>query len=140
MKDSTEQQPLIAKELAKCRLAAPSIELRDRILLAARQAMITQEAEFPNILWTGPALRFAACIAIAVVLILTGTKAGNLISMQWQGPASSEWRNPEMDYLAEFTDNSISVRLAAMAAHSEKITLQDILNQRQIQELLSDSE
>jgi hypothetical protein len=141
MKDSNEQQPLIAKELGKYRLAAPSAELRDRILLAARQAMTTREAESEYVSWTGPALRFAACMAIAVVLILTGTMAGNFVSTQRQSPSPSERQILEMNYIAEFTDDPILFRLAATAFHSEKANLQNILiYQRQIQELLNGSD
>jgi hypothetical protein len=139
MKDSTEEP--IAKELGRYRLAAPSSELRARILLTARQAMTTQEEESTNVSCTGPAVRFAACIAIAVVLILTGTKTGNSVSTQRQSPPPSERQISEMNYLAEFTDYPISVRLAATASRPDKITLQNILNyHRQIQELLSSSD
>jgi hypothetical protein len=103
--------------------------------------MTIREAECLNVPWTGPALRFAACLAIAVILILTGTMAGNFVSTQSQSSAFSERQIQGINQLAEFTDDPMLVRLAAAAFLSEKANRQNILiYQEQIQELLNGSD
>ena len=140
MKNATERQPPIEKELGKYRMAAPSTELRDRILKAARQAMTTRDAGSGDIPWIKPALRFAACVTIAFVLVLTGTVAGNYVGKQQQ-PLPFDRQIPEMDYLAQFMENPILFKISRTVSQSEKFTIQNIVNaRREIQRLLSSSD
>jgi hypothetical protein len=130
MKESAEQDRLVVEELGKYRLASPSPDLRDRILRAARQAMTTKDSEFDEIPGTGPVLRFAACVAIAIILIFAGNRVGHVDAAQWQHlPAPLDRRVPETDALAESANCSILAKLAAAeAVRPDEITLQNFLN------------
>jgi len=85
MSNSTGQDPRIAEELAKHRLAPPSLDLQERVLRAARQAMETREPESDDVSWRLPVFRFASCFVIAVLLIFAGMRAGDRVLLQWQG-------------------------------------------------------
>jgi hypothetical protein len=138
MSDSTKQDPRIADELGKHRLAPPSLDLQDRVLRAARQALATREREVDDIPWKLPVFRFAACLVIAVLLIFAGNLAGDYFIAQWQtSPASLGQSASNTTSIAALADAPFMVRLATSdPARSQSVAREQFLNyRRQVQEL-----
>jgi|WetSurMetagenome_2_1015567.scaffolds.fasta_scaffold1028370_2 hypothetical protein len=138
MSNSMEQGPRIADELGKHRLAPPSLDLHDRVLRAARQALATRERVVDDIPWKLPVFRFAVCLVTAVLLIFTGNLAGDYVIAQWQtSPASLDQSASDPTAIAGSADSSFMVRLATSdPARSQRVAREQFLNyRRQVQEL-----
>ncbi len=138
MSNSTEQDPRIADELGKYRLAPPSLDLQDRILRVARLAIEAREPETDDVSWKLPIFRFAMCLVFAVILIFAGNLAGDYVIAQWQtSPASLDQSASDPASIAGLADAPFMARLATSdPARSQSVAREQFLNyRRQVQEL-----
>jgi hypothetical protein len=139
MSNSMEQDPRLADELGKHRLAPSSLDLQDRVLSAARRAMEAREPEIDDVSWKFPVFRFAVCLMIAALLIFAGNLAGDHVIAQWQASSASLDRpTSDTTSIAGLADPPFMVRLAASdPSRSQSVAREQLLNyRRQVQELL----
>jgi hypothetical protein len=138
MSNSTKPDPIIADELGKHRLTPPSLDLRDRVLRAARRAMEAREPETDDVSWKLPVFRFAVCLVIAVLSIFAGNLAGDYVIAQWQtSPASLDQSASDPISIAGLADAPFMVRLVASDPdRSQSVEREQFMNyRRQVQEL-----
>ena len=68
MNNPAEEDRPVFRKMAKYHVASPSVALRQRVLRTARAAWAASETTPAEVSWVLPAVRFAACLAAALLV------------------------------------------------------------------------